>query len=234
MNKLLYHKVKSSLQIKELSDEYVHLEGLAATFGNLDRVGDIIVKGAFENTLTKRMPKLLNQHDMYQPLGVVDMAYETNEGLYIKARMPKENSTVKDILPLLKMGALSDFSIGFNVDDSEASPDGNRILKAIDLWEISIVTIPANPRAKITSVKKLDELEGEVIDAAKAETILTKREFEQVLEQTGLFTKKARVILASRFNETQGEPAKKNSKQRDSVNEEKLLEAVEQLKKSLT
>lgn len=237
MDNLLIKTLTATLEIKELSDEYVHLEGLASTFGSIDRVGDIIAKGAFTNTLTKRMPKLLNQHDMRQVVGVIDQAVEVNEGLFIKCRMPKANSTVMDLLPLLKMGALSDFSIGFNVIDSETTPDGNRILKEIDLWEVSIVTIPANPDAKIMRVKKLDVDDSDMIDAEKAESILTKREFEQVLKDTGLFTKKAVVILASKFNEitAQGEPGAKKKGQRDSVDDGKsLLEAMEQLKKSLT
>ncbi len=153
MENLLFKNAGLTLEIKEIGDEYVHLEGLASTFGNIDRSGDIIAIGAFEQTLTKRMPKLLNQHDMRQPIGVIDMAAEVQEGLFIKCRLPKANSMVMDMLPLLKMGALGDFSIGFNVVDSETTPDGNRIIKEIDLWEVSIVTIPANPKAKITSVK---------------------------------------------------------------------------------
>jgi HK97 family phage prohead protease len=237
MDKLLIKNLTAKLEVKELNDEYVYLEGLASTFGGIDRVGDTILRGAFYNSLAKRMPKLLNQHDMCQVIGVIDEAIEMQDGLFIKARMPRENSTVMDLLPLLKMGALGDFSIGFNVIDSEMTPEGTRILKEIDLWEVSIVTIPANPDAKIMRVKKLDADEVNIIDAEKAESILTKREFEQVLKDTGLFTKKAVVILASKFNEiaAQGEPGAEKKGQRDSVDDGKsLLEAVEQLKKSLT
>ena len=233
MENLIFKDAGLTLEIKEIGDEYVHLEGLASTFGNIDRVGDIISKGAFLQTLAKRKPKLLNQHDIRHPIGVIDMAAEVEEGLYIKARMPKANSMVMDMLPLLKMGALGDFSIGFNVIDSETTPDGNRVIKEIDLWEVSIVTIPANPKAKITSVKKLEDKDINIIDAEKAESILTKREFEVLLMNTGCFTRKACITLAARFNESQSDSGQ--SKQRDSVNEEKLLkEAMENLRKTLT
>ena len=243
MKNLAFKNILATFEIKQdnVNDEFVYIEGLASTFGNLDREGDIIAKGAFTNTLTKRMPKLLNQHRIEQPIGVIDMAYEAEEGLRIKARMPKANSMVRDILPLLKMGALGDFSIGFNVIDSETGQDGIRIIKEIDLWEVSIVTIPANPEARITSVKKLavEDPEGvkdkdeKIVDTIKAESISTKREFEQMLIDTGCFTRKATVILAARFNENQRDSEK--PKQRDSANEEKLLlEAVNKLKKSLT
>lgn len=253
MENLIFKNTKCEFQIKQSdSDEFIHIEGLASTFGNLDRDGDIIIKGAFKNTLTRRMPKLLNQHRIDQPIGVIDQAFESEEGLRIKARMPKDNSMVKDLLPLLKMGALRDFSIGFNPIDVDITPDGNRVIKEIDLWEVSLVTIPANPEARVTGVKKLDDSKKDtskdkenkidkdenIVDAIKAETIVTKREFEQMLKDTGMFTKKAMITLASRFKEfePQGDLEPKKPMQRDSVNdEEKLLkEAMDKLKKSLT
>ncbi len=246
MENLAFKNTLCKLEIKELQDDdaFVHIEGLASTFGNLDRDNDIIAKGAFKNTLTVRMPKLLNQHRMDQPIGVIDQAFEAEEGLRIKARMPKDNSMVKDMLPLLKMGALGDFSIGFNVLESDTSPDGVRTIKEVDLWEISIVTIPANPEAKITGIKKLEgekeetkDMDDKIVDAIKAESISTKREFEQMLKDTGLFTKKAVITLASRFKEftAQGDLDAEKKTQRDSVDEEKLLiEAMDKLKKSLT
>lgn len=252
MENLDFKNTLCKLEVKELQsdDDFVHIEGLASTFGNLDRDNDVIAKGAFTNTLTKRMPKLLNQHRMDQPIGVIDHAFEAEEGLRIKARMPKENSMVKDMLPLLRMGALGDFSIGFNVINSDTSPDGVRTIKEIDLWEISIVTIPANPEARITGVKKLEEdgekkttetkdIDDKIVDAIKAESISTKREFEQMLKDTGLFTKKAMIILASRFKEfdAQGDLDASKEIQRDSVDEEGtklLMEAMDKLKKSLT
>ena len=236
MENLLFKSVGIPLEVKEITDKFIHIEGLASTFGTIDRVGDIIAKGAFSETLTKRMPKFLFQHDMDEVLGVIDQASEVEEGLFIKARMPKELPIAQKVLPLLQMGALSDFSIGFNVLDSDTTPDGNRTIKEIDLWEISIVTIPANPDAKITGVKKLD-IDEKIVDAEMAESINTRKEFEQLLKNTGMFTRKAKVILASRFKEiiSQGDLSEKKKGQSDSVNEEKLLmEAMDKLKKSLT
>lgn len=250
MTNLIFKNTELKLSIKELNgdtdDRFVHIEGLASTFGNIDRDDDIIAKGAFKNTLTRRVPKFLNQHRMDQPIGVIDQAFEDEEGLRIKARMPKENSMVKDMLPLLKMGALGNFSIGFNVIESDTTPDGVRTIKEIDLWEISIVTIPANPEARVLGVKQLKEKEKEketkdiddkIVDAIKAESISTKREFEQMLKDTGLFTKKAVITLASRFKEftAQGDLEAVKKEQRDSVDEGKLLmEAMDKLKHSLT
>jgi len=248
MDNLLFKKAEAKLEVKEVDDGFVRLKGYAATFGNVDRVGDVIEEGAFSMSLVERMPKLLYQHKMDEPIGVIDRAYETERGLVIEARMPKENSQVKDIYPLLQMGALGDFSIGFNVKDADMSDDNVRYIKEIDLWEVSIVTIPANAKAKIMHVKKLEqenadlkrekeqmEKDDKIIDAIKADSICSKKDFEDVLKETGVFTRKARVILAAKFKEdkAQGEPDAKN-RQSDSVDEEKLLNAINEFKQSLT
>jgi HK97 family phage prohead protease len=247
MDNLLFKTTGENLEFKEVDDGFVHIKGYASTFGNVDRVGDVIEEGAFSMSLTERMPKLLNQHNMTEPLGVIDRAYETEKGLIIEARMPKENSMVRDLLPLLKMGAIGDFSIGFSVKDAEMREDGIRILKEIDLWEVSIVTMPANAKAKIMHVKKLEQqiedyqkkevdMDEKIVDAIKAETISTKREFEQMLKETGVFTKKATVILASKFKEdlAQGDPDTKKDKQSDSVDVKSILEAINETKKTFT
>ncbi len=253
-NNLVIKDIQCDFEVKQVgeNDEFVFIEGLASTFGNLDRDNDIISKGAFKNTLTRRKPKFIYQHHMDKPIGVFDHLFEAEEGLVVKGRMPRANSLVKDIEPLLKMGALKSFSIGFNVIESEDTPDGVRIIKEIDLWEISLVTIPANPEAIITGVKELDDgekgekknkdekkdMDEKIVDAIKAESVSTKREFEQMLKDTGLFTKKAVITLASRFKEfgVQGDLDASEKTQRDSVDEgEKLLiEAMDKLKKSLT
>lgn len=250
MENLAFKNALHKFEIKDLhaDDEFVHIEGLASTFGNLDLDRDIIAKGAFANSLATRMPKLLNQHRQDQPIGVIDQAFEAEEGLRIKARMPKDNSMVKDLFPLLRMGAISSFSIGFNILEADTSSDGVRTIKEIDLQEVSIVTFPANEEAVITGVKKLDEnkenketkdIDDKIVDAIKAESISTKREFEQMLKDTGLFTKKAMITLASRFKEfdVRGDLDTSKKAQRDSVGEgnTKLLkEAMDKLKKSLT
>ncbi len=229
------------LEIKQDDNDvdFVTLEGLASTFGNIDRTGDVIEKGAFKNTIKlmksgERVVRLLNQHRMDQPIGIVDSLKETDEGLFMVARMPRENSMVKDMVPLLKMKALSDFSIGFNITEAENLDNGNRIIKEVDLWEVSVVTIPANEKAKITSVKK--DTDDNVIDAHKAESITSKRDFERTLRDSGLFTRKGAEILTKRFNEDdQGEPEPSTAKQGEPVANIKLLmEAINKTKQSFT
>lgn len=168
--------------------EFVLFEGYASTFNDVDRHDDIVMPGAFRASLSKRTPKLLSQHDMRKPIGKIDEVFEDSKGLFIKGRMPKENSLVKDLEPLLRMGAIDSFSIGFNITDVEFRDDGVRLLKEIDLWEVSFVTIPANPRATLTSVKSVDQVK---------EDVKTKRDFERLLRESGAFSKDACVYLAS-------------------------------------
>lgn len=244
MDNLFYKNIeKNPFEFKEgtgKDSEFYFLKGYASTFGNVDRVGDIVAKGAFTKSLAERTPKMLSQHDTDDVIGGVDTIYETDSGLYFEARLPKDNSLVKDLVPLIKIGAIDSISIGFNTTISEWNEDtGIRTLKEVELWEISVVTFPANEKAKILGIKKLQDMKTKIdvdekmIDAAKAESISTKREFEQVLKDTGLFTKKAIVVLASRFNEiSQGDPVDLKSNQSDSdANDIEVLNEIEQLKK---
>lgn len=224
-------------------DDFVFIKGIASSFGNTDRTGDVIEPGAFKKTIKlmksgERKVAFLNQHRMDQPIGVVDTLKEVGLTVVFEGRLAREHSIVKDMLPLLKMGALHSVSIGFNIIDSEMDNDGIRTIKEIDLWELSIVTIPANEKTKITSVKKDEEnvvdKDEKIIDIHKAEAITSKRDFERVLRDSGLFTRKAAEILTKRFNEgNQGEPENLNTKQGEPVTDIKLLlEAINQTKKS--
>jgi HK97 family phage prohead protease len=220
--------------------EFVFIKGIASSFGNTDRTGDVIEPGAFKKTIKKmnsgeRQVAFLNQHRMDQPIGVVDSIKEVGDDVEFEGRLARENSIVKDMLPLLKMGALHSVSIGFNIVESDMDEDGLRTIKEIDLWELSIVTIPANGKAKITSVKK-DGDEDKIIDIHKAEAITSKRDFERTLRDSGVFTRKAAEILTKRFKEDfQGEPENLEAKQGEPVDDVKfqeLMEAIEKTKKS--
>lgn len=212
------------------------IKGLASTFGNVDRVGDIVAKGAFIKSLMERMPKMLNQHNTDEVLGAWDKAYEIESGLVVEGRMPKGNTLVENIVPLIKMNAIDSMSIGFGTKISEYDNDtGIRTLKEVELWEVSIVTFPANEKAKIMSMKNANgqDKDEKMIDVSRAESVLTKKDFEDMLKETGCFTKKARVILAKHFKEEiQGEPD--NDKRSESVVLKELLTQIENTKKGLS
>src|ERR1700710_1055678 len=141
-----------ALELKAEGDDRT-VEGWASTFGNKDAGNDIIVPGAFRESLTVRKPKMLWQHDTGELIGMWDAATETEKGLYVKGRFadtPRGN----EAYTLAKMGALDSMSIGYSTLDYEYDPKTNvRTLKQLELWEVSLVTFPMNEKATITTVK---------------------------------------------------------------------------------
>jgi Escherichia/Staphylococcus phage prohead protease len=136
-------------------------EGLASTFGDRDFLNDIIEHGAFMQSLRDiRRIKMLWQHDSSQPIGVWESIRETERGLLVRGRLILDVRQGFEAWALLKAGAVDALSIGFRVPeparDQEIDPvNGVRRVKRLDLWEVSIVTFPANPNARIERVKAL-------------------------------------------------------------------------------
>lgn len=134
-------------------EEFFTVEGNAAVFGNVDSFHDIIEKGAFAKTLHGDLPPLLWQHDRNQPIGVAVMLVETEHGLFLKARLPRDDVFVQGrVMPQLRVGGVKAMSIGFTVEKSRIEGE-NRIIEDIDLKEISLVTLPANDQALISNFK---------------------------------------------------------------------------------
>lgn len=154
-------RIVRPLEIKALDDSSGMFEGYGAVFGNIDSYGDIIVRGAFQNYLSMNKSsnvKLLWQHNSDEPIGVYDDIQEDENGLYVKGRLLiNDIEKAKECYALLKAGAISGLSIGYTVNQngSKFGSDGNRYLSDLKLWEISVVTFPANPEANIESVKNM-------------------------------------------------------------------------------
>lgn len=134
--------------------------GIAASFGpEPDRHGDVIVRGAFAATLAAweargaRIPLLWN-HDPSEPVGAVQSATEGASGLEIDGQLAEGVGNAERAMRLLTVGGLH-LSIGFDIAPGGARmrADGVRELLAIDLAEISLVPVPADPRAVVRQVK---------------------------------------------------------------------------------
>lgn len=139
-------------------DPMFKVSGYASTFKNTDLVNDIIVQGAFANSLKRKggkKIKMLWQHRSDMPIGKVTSIKEDDKGLFIKAVLPKDHSTAADVISLIKNDIIDSMSIGFTVNDAEFIKGDKRKLKEITLHEISFVTFPANPQAQITAFKSL-------------------------------------------------------------------------------
>ena len=157
--------------------------GYGSIFGNVDAHGDRIVSGAFKNSLEARSPKMLWQHDMYEPIGRWTEAREDDKGLYLKGKLSTGTARGRDAYELIKDGALDGLSIGYRTLDYEMD-GGDRVLKQLELYEVSVVTLGANALATITGVKA-----GE----------MTERDFERSLRQMGWDRTAAKCITAVGF-----------------------------------
>ncbi len=154
-----------ALQIKAACDDGT-VEGYGSVFGVRDNYDDVIAKGAFVQSLKDHkaagtMPAMLWQHDADKPIGVWTEMVEDEKGLRIKGQLAMETVKGKEAHSLLKMGALNGLSIGFMSKEwAYDSAAEVRTLTAIDLWEVSLVTFPANEKARVTNVRSADELQA--------------------------------------------------------------------------
>ena len=154
-----------ALQIKAAGDDGT-VEGYGSVFGVRDNYDDVIAKGAFVQSLKDHkaagtMPAMLWQHDADKPIGVWTEMVEDEKGLRIKGQLAMETVKGKEAHALLKMGALNGLSIGFMSKEWAYDRETEvRTLTAIDLWEVSLVTFPANEKARVTNVKSADEMQA--------------------------------------------------------------------------
>lgn len=140
------------------SDEsYFKIFGYASVFGIEDNYGDIVEKGAFADSISNPTSiKLLWQHDSKTPIGRIDTLYEDDKGLLMEASINCDLAKGKEASLLLKDGVIDGLSIGFTIDKSHLSDKGNRVITDLKLWEVSIVTFPANNMAKIAHINQRD------------------------------------------------------------------------------
>jgi HK97 family phage prohead protease len=129
------------------------VEGYASLFGEIDQARDMVMPGAFAASLRqrgiRRVPMLF-QHDPSEPIGVWLDLHEDFRGLYARGRLIPEVVRARELLALLQAGAADGLSIGFRTVRGRLDPKTRvRKVDQIDLWEISIVTFPLLPGARL-------------------------------------------------------------------------------------
>ena len=133
------------------------VEGYASLFGEIDQARDRVMRGAFAQTLRQRPVQrvpMLFQHDPAEPVGVWLELREDHRGLYARGRLIPEVARGRELLSLLRAGAIDGLSIGFRTVKGRIDPRTRiRSLLAVDLWEISIVTFPLLAGARVRAVK---------------------------------------------------------------------------------
>ena len=169
--------------------------GYASLFGKQDLAHDVVEKGAFARSLRERGVsgiRMLYQHDPAQPIGTWLDIREDARGLFVRGKLASETERAGEVLQLMRAGALDGLSIGFRTVKARKEAGGNvrRILEA-DLWEISIVTFPMMPEARVESVKDMRTTGG----------LPSVREFERWLTRDVKLTRgEARTIIARGFS----------------------------------
>jgi HK97 family phage prohead protease len=150
-----------ALRVKALGGDGI-FTGYASVFGELDQQNEIVTAGAFTRTLAKwrrqnRTPALLWMHDPTQPIGIWQSIREDSSGLLVEGRLALRTQKGGEAYELLKLGALTGLSIGYRVVTSQIDAKRKaRLLTDVDLFEVSLVTFPANEAARVSEVKKDD------------------------------------------------------------------------------
>lgn len=177
-----------AFELKAIGTDGV-FEGYGSVFSVVDSYDEIVAPGAFAESLASHktagtMPALLWQHRSGEPIGVYTSMEEDSIGLKLSGQLALKTQRGAEAYELLKMGAISGLSIGFQTrEDVYDRVTGIRTLKRVDLWETSLVTFPANDAARVQGVKGIEQLE----DLKSA---------EQYLRDAGLSRREAVAFIA--------------------------------------
>lgn len=161
-----FHRPKAGL----VMGEGAVIEGYASVFGVADQGGDVVQPGAYAASLKRlgvegRRVKMLWQHDPAEPLGVWDEVREDSHGLWVKGRLLTDLSRGREAAALLAAGAIDGLSIGYRTLRAERDAKGRRLLTEVELWEVSLVTFPMLPEARVTV--KAEAIEGELVQLVR-------------------------------------------------------------------
>lgn len=153
--------------------------GYASVFGVRDQGGDVVLPGAYGASLKRmaregRRVRMLWQHDPAQPIGVWDEVAEDAVGLRVKGRVLTELAQGREAAALLAAGAIDGLSIGYRTLRAERDGKGQRLLAELDLWEVSLVTFPMLPEARV-SAKAATGLQEMTAALKRAQAVLAAR-----------------------------------------------------------
>lgn len=190
--KLQYIRVP--LEIKALRER--EFEGYASVFGNVDGGGDVVLPGAFKRTLLDHqragtLPAMFWMHRPEQVPGKWLQMEEDDVGLAVRGILAP-TPLGQEIHTLMDMKAVRGLSFGYRVRDSDYDNDGNRLLKDLDMWEASIVSLAMNPLARVEAMKSQLSADGEYVPSA--------REMEHHFLDMGYSKSVARGLVAKVFS----------------------------------
>ena len=134
-------------------------DGYASVFGRVDLSGDKILPGAFGGKLIPARisrVRMLYQHQTEAPIGRWTDIREDHHGLFVRGELFLDTADGERVHRLVKGGAIDGLSIGFKTAKARAAPHG-RALSKVELWEISVVTFPMSPTARIHRISEAGE-----------------------------------------------------------------------------
>ncbi|WP_108860439.1 HK97 family phage prohead protease [Ruegeria sp. Alg231-54] len=160
------------------------IEGYASLFGQVDQGSDVVQKGAYRRSLAGlkaagQRVKMLWQHNPAQPIGVWDDVREDERGLWVKGRMLESTQKGREAAELIRAGAIDGLSIGYRTKRAIKNEKGHRVLTELELWEVSLVTFPMLPSARVAAKGSTPDAEdtlrciAEVFDHARQELART-------------------------------------------------------------
>lgn len=208
----------SEVQVKLDQTGAMKFSGYASKFNDIDSYNDTILPGAYAETLQNRQrPIRLRWNHWGDIIGKWTVIKEDDYGLYVEGELTPDHSKAQDVYALLKHGAIDGLSIGFYIIDSEMRADGVRVLKQIELVEISIVEEPADLGAVIGDVKSaLSEMK-------------TLKEIETLLRDAGRFSKAEATAIVSRVKAI-GEQSDSDKPKENSIDAKTALAIALKLK----
>jgi len=132
----------------------IEISGYASLFGKADQGGDVVETGAYKRSLEQLKTKngrvkMLWQHDPAQPIGVWDEVREDKAGLWVKGRILRDVEKGREAAALIEAGAIDGLSIGYRTVRATKNDKGGRLLSELELWEVSLVTFPMLPDARV-------------------------------------------------------------------------------------
>jgi len=181
--------------------------GYASVFGGVDSYGDTIEMGAYKNTLESRERPIRMRWNHYgDVIGKWTNIREDEKGLYVEGELTPGHSKAQDVFASLKHGAIDGLSIGYRVKAFNQLDSDRRLLKEIDLVEISVVEEPADISARIGEVKSLLDKAGSI------------KEIENLLRDVGGFSRVDAKHLVSRINSLYQRDAESEKQKQDIAN----------------
>ena len=179
-----------ALQLKfdGADDGRMAFAGYASVFNGVDSYGDTIDPKAYNATIKKRERPVRMRWNHYGPvIGKWTSLKVDEKGLYVEGELTPGHSVAEDVYASMRHGAVDGMSIGYRPKKIEMLADGKRLLKEIELIEISVVEEPADLGAKIGDVKS-------ALDACDS-----LKEIETLLREAGGFSRADATSLVARI-----------------------------------